>query len=184
MSGSGTGSGGGGVISPFAPVAGALSVLTTAGDLLYENATPANARLAAGSVNQVLGLAGSPLLPAWQLGLVQQATTGTTGYTLVNGTGTIISWTTPNDGALHRFMIFGGEHITVNETGGQITVGYTLPDGTSVTHTLFAAGATLGDLPPAFNAAITVQANTAVTVRQNSALTGGAAILWAEIWGS
>ena len=117
--------------------------------------------------------------------LASQATTGTTGYTLVNGTGNIITWTTPNDGALHRFLIVAGMHVTSTETGGQITASYTLPDGTAATHTMFAAGLTTGDqLLSGVQFMLTVEANTAVTVKQATALTGGAAIMWAEIWGS
>jgi hypothetical protein len=117
-------------------------------------------------------------------GLSLVAATAAAGYSLVNGTGNIITWTAPNDGLLHRFGIFAALHVTVNETGGQITVAYTLPDGTATTHTLFAAGATAGDQPPAIPLMITAQANTAVTVKQATALTGGTSVMWAEIWAS
>jgi hypothetical protein len=118
------------------------------------------------------------------LPLVQQASTGTTGYTLVNGTGTIISWTAPSDAGLHRFAIFAAMHVTSTETGGQITVSYTLPDATSTAHTLFAAGAGSGDQLPALPFLATVEAGTTVSVKQATALTGGAATMWAEIWGA
>lgn len=52
--------------SPFQATAGtaaSLNVLTTAGDMLIENATPANARLPVGGAGELLGISGS--LPAW-----------------------------------------------------------------------------------------------------------------------
>ncbi len=183
MSGSGTGSGGGGVISPFAPAAGALSVLTTAGDLLIENATPANARLPAGAVNQMLGLAGSPLLPAWVPALNLQAATPLAGYQLINGTGTIISWTTPNDGQLHRVLLLYNQHVTSGETGGQIQITTTTPDSGTHAYTIENGGSGTG-FSQGSNTAYLVAPNTAVTVAQSSALTAGAAVFWAEIWGS
>lgn len=45
-------------------VASSINVLTTAGDLLIENATPANARLPVGATGQLLGISAG--LPAWQ----------------------------------------------------------------------------------------------------------------------
>jgi Pectate lyase superfamily protein len=122
--------------------------------------------------------------PVTALPLVLQESTGTTGYTLVNGTGTIITWTPPSDGGLHRFTIFAGMHVTSTETGGQITANYTLPDGTATDHTVFAAGLGSGDDTVAQNFSLTVKAGTAVSVEQATALSGGAAIMWAEIWGA
>jgi hypothetical protein len=69
------GSGGSGVVLPVSIANGgtgkttaaaafnALSPLTTAGDLIYENATPAAARLALGTSGQVVGVGSS--IPAW-----------------------------------------------------------------------------------------------------------------------
>lgn len=124
-----------------------------------------------------------PLFPG-TTALFVQAATAVGGYALVNGTGNIITWTTPNDGLLHRFAIFAALHVASTETGGQITVSYTLPDATATTHTLFGAGNATGDQAPALPFLLTVQANTAVTVKQATALTGGTAVMWAEIWGS
>ena len=39
-------------------------------------------------------------------GMAKLAGTAAAGYTLVNSTGTIISWTAPNDGAMHRVLLF------------------------------------------------------------------------------
>jgi hypothetical protein len=157
------------------------AVLTTEGDLLYENATPVPARLAIGAVNTSLQSNGT--LPSWQPAMALLAATAAAGYAKVNGTGTIISWTAPNDGNLHRVMIFGSEHVTSGETGGQITVSWTTPDGTTVANQLVSAQGSTGGYP--FGAyLLVVEANATVSVRQNTALTAGAAVLWAEIWGS
>lgn len=157
------------------------ALLTTPGDMLYENATPTVARLPVGAVNTSLQSNGS--LPSWQPALALQASTGVGGYTLVNGTGNIIAWTTPNDGQLHRFIIAMTLTITTLEVGGVIRIVFTDPLGnvSSVTPNggSSAAGTTL---PPPFYGI--VGPNTQVIVKQNTALTSGAAVLWAEIWGS
>jgi hypothetical protein len=110
---------------------------------------------------------------------------GTAGFALQNGTPNILTWTAPNDGALHRVALFAVKHVTSTETGGVIAVTYTLPDGTaSAAHTLLGGSQASGDLVPSGAFLVLVEANTTVTVKQNSALTGGASIMWAEIWGS
>jgi hypothetical protein len=158
-----------------------ISPLTTAGDLTYENATPAPARLPIGTVNSILASNGAA--PEWLIGLLLQASTGAAGYALVNGTGNIVTWTTLNDGAIHRFIILGGTSISSAETGGVIAVSFNYPDGSSSTFTLDPGGHASGHA--AFAACLAVcQANTVVTVKQTSALTAGAAVSWAEIWGS
>ena len=116
-------------------------------------------------------------------GLSMAAATATAGYALVNGTGNIISWTTPNDGNLHPFDVFSVMDCTSTETGGGIVVTFTLPDSTAATLTLYAAGKSAGVVAPNFVQAI-AKANTAVTITQSSALTGGASTMWAEIWGA
>jgi hypothetical protein len=158
-----------------------LGVLTTAGDLIIENATPAPARLAIGAANTSLQSNGT--LPAWQPAIVLQATTGTTGYTLVNGTGSILTWTAPNDGNLHRVLLFAIQAVITTETGGQITATLTMPNGTSYTPQIFAAGAAAGGHDIGQSVFI-IEAGTTFTLSQGTALTGGSAILWAEIWGS
>lgn len=126
--------------------------------------------------------------PAAGPGFSLVASTGASGFALQNGTPTILSWTAPNDGQLHRVMVFGQIHVTSAETGGQVSLQYFAPFSGSVAHTsqLFAAalgtdtnGQLLGFVP-----AITVGAGTTVSILQISALTAGAAVVWAEIWGS
>ena len=158
-----------------------LSPLTTEGDIIIENATPAPARLAIGPVNDVLTSTGS--LPGWAPALALLATTGAAGFALQNGTPTIMTWTAPNDGALHRVIVIGELLVSSNETGGQVSMNFTDPGGTGGRAvTLVAAAQSTGLAAVAFSAR-TVEANTAVTVTQ-TALTVGAAILYAELWGS
>jgi hypothetical protein len=158
-----------------------LGVLTTAGDLIIENATPAPARLAIGSAGQSLQVSSG--LPAWATALTLLASTGAAGYTLVNGTGTVISYTFPNDGLLHRFTIFAILAVSSAETGGTMRYLYTSPDGTSNSFVLVNGGAGGGITNPNF-AQVPAKANTTVSITQGTALTGGAAVLYAEIWGS
>ena len=42
------------------------------------------------------------------------------GFTLVNGTPDIITWTAPNDGQLHRFEIYARLIVSSDMTGGAI----------------------------------------------------------------
>ena len=168
---------------------GSLAPLTTEGDLLYANATPAAARLAVGSANQVLGVSGG--VPAWQAGIGLQATTGYTGYTLINGTGTIVSWTAPNDGALHRFEIFARLIVSSNLTGGAIFAGN---GGTVLTGGTINSGAFLWSANQGAGDYFLTKTSLGVSgilgpaeqiyIKQSTAITGGAAILYAEIWAS
>jgi hypothetical protein len=109
------------------------------------------------------------------------ASTGTTPYTLVNGTGNIITAAIPNDGALHRVIVIAELIVTSNETGGLIEFTYKDGGGNNRTPTVSAGGAS--SYGP-YNAAFLVAANQTVAVIQASALTAGAAVLYAEIWGS
>ncbi len=118
-------------------------------------------------------------------GLALQATTGPAGYALVNGTGTVISWTAPNDGNMHRFLVTASQHVTSAETGGQMKITLTTPDGyTNGSITLYNGGSGTGFAPPSQVPVGLIEAGTAVIVTQTSALASGAAVLWAEIWGS
>jgi hypothetical protein len=117
--------------------------------------------------------------------LTLQATTGTSGYALVNGTGTIISWTAPNDGNLHRVLIFALLYVLTTETGGQITLSLTSPAAAGYTPGIFASNlAGAGNYLPSAGTATLIQAGTTFAIRQNVALTAGSATLYAEIWAS
>jgi hypothetical protein len=168
----------------------ALSPLTTEGDLLYENATPAPGRLAIGPVNTSLQSNGT--LPAWQLTLAQQATTGVGGYALVNGTGTIISWTAPADGNLHRFVICARLIMTGAGTGGALYAGNsgTILSGGSANSGSFlwnnnqGAGDYFLNKSGSGDYKGVLGPGETIYINQSSALTAGAGKLYAEIWGS
>lgn len=114
-------------------------------------------------------------------GLVLQAATAVAGYTLVNGTGNVITWTAPNDGAQHRAVVIFSMHVTSTETGGAMVMNCNFPDGFANQPTLLAAGSAAGGFGTVV--ARVVQAGAVVSVAQSSALTAGAAVAWAEIWG-
>jgi hypothetical protein len=115
--------------------------------------------------------------------LALQATTGSTGYTLVNNTGNIITWTAPNDGVMHRVMLVMNTDVSSSATGGQISISITSPNSASHAPVVLAASQTAAYY---YNqmAFFLVAPNTSVTLQQTTALTAGAALLWAEIWAS
>ena len=116
-------------------------------------------------------------------GLVLQAATPAAGYTLINGTGNIITWTAPNDGAVHRFLVVTILDVTSAQTGGQISATSTMPNAAASSQILYPGGQAGGaHTPGSGNFPQQVQAGTTVTISQSSALTLGAAVLWAEIW--
>jgi hypothetical protein len=118
-----------------------------------------------------------------QLNLV--ATTGITGFALVNGTPTILSWTAPNDGNLHRIMFFASMDVSSNETGGAVDIVFTDPAGTIVVWSFFLANQNAGyNYGQATIIFPIVKPGTTVYITQGTALTAGAATLWAEIWAS
>jgi hypothetical protein len=163
---------------------GSSAPLTTAGDLLYENATPAPARLGIGTAGAVLQVSGG--LPAWLPGMTLEATTGSAGYALVNGTGSILSFTTPNDGNMHRVVLIANKVIGSTETGGQIYLAFTDPSGSGRSIAIFNGGGGGGWNTPNVigDCFVLVKGNTTVSLNQASALTGGASTLFAELWGS
>ena len=191
-----SGSGGSGVSNPVTVAQGgtgqttanagfaALAPMTTAGDLLIENATPVPARLAIGTVNETLGISGSSL-PAWQPALTQQAATVVGGYTMINGTGTIISWTTPNDSGLHVSFVFLYMNVSSATTGGNLNLLWTDPGGSAQNQVILSGtqgGGPHASTQPGY-CIIPVGANQTVSIQQSSAMTAGAAKVWAEIWG-
>jgi len=132
--------------------------------------------VAQGGTGQITALAGLTALG----GMPIQATTGTAGYTLVNGTGNVLTWTPPNDGGLHRFLLLATLNVTSAETGGQMNIAFNLPNATA-SNIAFFSGQGLGLHQSNFNGQ--VQAGTTVTVSQNTALTVGAAVLWMDLLG-
>lgn len=119
-------------------------------------------------------------LPAFQ----KVADTGLQGYTLINGTGPILTWQTPNDGLMHVCQIMGMIRVTSAETGGQIQSNGTSPDGSPfVQFTSDAGGHPIGHFEMSAMY-IALAPNTLYTMAQSTALTAGAAVCWAQIWGA
>jgi hypothetical protein len=112
-----------------------------------------------------------------------QAATPAAGFALQNGTPAITSWQVPNDGQEHRVTVFASLDVTSLQTGGAVTVTITDPGGTVGTHTLYAGGVAPGSVAPGVFVMI-VKAGTTVSLAQSTAQTAGAAVLYAEIWGS
>jgi len=118
-------------------------------------------------------------------GLQPVASTGDAGFALQNGTPTIITWTAPNDGQLHRVQLFIMEDVTLALTGGQCTLHVVLPDGSAYVINVCASGAALGAHANSGGQPLyLVQPGSTVYVAQSSAVTAGAATVWAEFWAS
>jgi hypothetical protein len=112
------------------------------------------------------------------------ATTPAAGFSLVNGTPNILTWTAPADGQLHQVVVISSMDVTTATTGGAILATITMPDGTQGFITLQA-----GTQPAGYNynssiGQAIVEAGSTVTVSQSSAMTAGAAKVWARIFGS
>lgn len=124
-----------------------------------------------------------PLVPGGAAPPLQLlASTGAAGFALVNGVPGILSVVFPLDGNLHRFIVFAYLAITTLEVGGAINVN--LSGGGGFPASLYpgaqAAGLRVNSLS---GLAVASGGANSVTVQQASALTGGAATLFAEIWG-
>lgn len=117
------------------------------------------------------------------LALAQEAATGLAGFALQNATPTILTWTTPADGKIHRLFFVAQLVVTSLETGGQILLNFTDPSSVVRNRAQFPGGSAAGLFIPADEQMWLVAPNTTVTVTQNTALTAGAATLWAELWG-
>lgn len=113
-----------------------------------------------------------------------QAQTPMGGVALINGTPSILQWTVPNDGQLHRFTYFSAMTISSPETGGTVNVLFTAPDGSAQAFTVFSGGQGSGQNFSQTFVGFMCKGGTTVTIIQIAALTAGAAIMWAEIWGS
>jgi hypothetical protein len=119
--------------------------------------------------------------------LAKQAATPLAGFALQNATPTILTWTPPNDGQLHRYHLIVFLLVTSNTTGGDISITFNDPANFS-SHPTVILGGTQGTGPHGTTLQgyedIPVPGGQAVTLSQTSAMTVGAATLWAEIWGS
>jgi len=104
-----------------------------------------------------------------------QVTNEPGGLALVNGTPTIATYTTPNDGHFHTVFVNASLVVTTTEVGGAINV---VVGGTTIA--LFAAAQT-GPATYVNGVVLLVPPNTAVNVNQ-TALTAGASSLVCDIW--
>lgn len=112
------------------------------------------------------------------------ASTGIAGAAKANGTPTFLTWNVPNDGALHRVMVFVTEDVATLETGGAVSVTGKAPDGTAFTSQVIGGGQAVGVHNNGAPSLYIVQPGSVVTFAQTSALTAGATTVWAEIWGT
>lgn len=121
-----------------------------------------------------------------------QATTGASGYTLVNGTGDVITWTAPNDGNLHRFIVYIRLIVQTNLTGGQIFIQNA---NASLANAVNGSGTFAYNANTGAGDYILLRSNVSdekgilgpgetIKITQSTAVTVGAAVLYAEIWGS
>ena len=137
-----------------------------------------------GTITGNLSITGS--ITGSNSGSLQQlvATTGATGFALTGATPTILTWTSPNDGNMHRVQVYYQQTVTSAETGGAVGLTATGPGGANVSNaTQFNAGGA-GTGSAWTTASRLVAPNTTVTVNQSSALTVGAATVYAEMWAS
>lgn len=135
--------------------------------------------VASGGTGATSAAAGLTALGGW--GKQAADTGGTAGVALINGTQTLASWTAPSDGQRHRFYAIMTQVVTVAETGGQMTLSYTQPNGNATTRVPFAGGSGTGS-GNQINGDV-IQPGSTVSYQQTSALTAGAAVAWCEIWG-
>jgi hypothetical protein len=112
--------------------------------------------------------------------VAQPVTSAVAGYTLINGTGNILTYNVPNDGLVHTVNVATNMNVASLETGGQIQVLFTTPDGTAQTFQQHAAGLAAGLART--NSACLCKPGTTVTLQQSTALTAGAAVLWGSMW--
>lgn len=111
-------------------------------------------------------------------------TTDVGGFAYVNGTPTILSWTAPQDGQLHRVCVFAGGQVGVTQVGGAVTLAAQNPSGGNAVTQLDPGGHAVGAIVFATPKFLIVESGGLVTVQQSSAMTSGTATLWAELWGS
>lgn len=109
------------------------------------------------------------------------ASTGPNGFVLQNATPIILNPATPNDGLLHRVLILGLIIVTVTQVGGIVQMN---PSSLGTfSGTLYPGGLTPVNGRSAMLGGV-VPGGVTLNLQQASAQTSGAAVLYAEIWGS
>jgi hypothetical protein len=120
-------------------------------------------------------------------GLALVASTGIDGFVLENATPTILSWTAPDDGKLHRVLLVATQDVTQAMTGGLIRARFSMPNGNSNDTVQVSDGQDstgynynlyLATFP------MIIEPGSTFTLGQESALTAGASTFWAELWAS
>lgn len=112
------------------------------------------------------------------------ATTGPSGIALADSTSTLISWTAPDDGQMHRVQFYAIEVVSSVMTGGIVYINVTYPNGTAKGVEIFPAQTSAGQYLLGSDCNYLIEAGTTASVVQDTALTAGAATVYAEIWGS
>lgn len=117
--------------------------------------------------------------------LVLQAATGVGGYPVQAVSQlSIISWTAPADGNLHRVLLMAGKQVTTLEVGGAVSLFVQSPgDGAAASYSVFAGTQAAGDYAGTA-LFLPVKAGSTVNFKQTSNLTSGASLVWAELWAS
>ena len=159
-----------------------MPIITPSGGGSGGSGTVTNVSSANGDIT-VASPTTTPVLTFAKKVLASVASTGNAGYALINGTGNILSYTTPNDGALHPVVVTFALNVSVAATGGilnfniagvqvqALSVGFvTSPPGWYTTQDV-GGGDVVMSLP----------ANTAVTITQDGALTLGAVKAYIQI---
>jgi hypothetical protein len=111
-------------------------------------------------------------------GMSLQATTGSAGVALINGTQSVLSWTAPTDGNLHVISWSILLHVTSAETGGSMATGIS---GLYTSGNISSGGIGIGWSQ--FGGTATLPSGDTWAITQSTALTAGAAIAYAQIWG-
>lgn len=135
----------------------------------------------AGNVTAASFATGAPGSAAATLAKV--AATAAAGHALVNGTGSFLTWTAPNDGSNHRALLFLQSFASSGVAGGQVNVTATDPAGNAVNLTALSNNPSAGPHTPGLTTVI-LEAGTTVSIVQQTALTAGTVTVWAEIWGA
>jgi hypothetical protein len=123
-------------------------------------------------------------------GLKLQATTGINGFALQDATPTILSWTPPSDGNLHRVILAISEYVSSATTGGSIEIQSTGPNGITIpAPTVLGSSLALGwhfndNLSVIVPSFVLIAPGSVFAVTQITPVSVGVATVWAEIWGS